>query len=231
MIPGLVSVVIPVFNREGFLAEAIESALAQEGARPEILVVDDGSTDGTSAVASRYAGRIIPLRQENAGPPAARNRGIRAAQGEFLSFLDSDDLWPPRRTRHLQDCLAAHPEAGGAMGHLQYVSVEDSRSERFAEACRAAAPVLNYNLSASLFRANIFQTVGMFDESMRFSDDWDWFVRAREKGVRIEIVPEIALINRRHGENLSNQRETGNHYTLMMLKKALDRRRSEGKKP
>jgi glycosyltransferase involved in cell wall biosynthesis len=231
MIPGLVSVIIPVFNREGFLAEAIESALGQEGIQSEILVVDDGSTDGTPAVAQPFAGRINYLRQENAGPPAARNRGIRAANGEFLSFLDSDDLWPPRRTRLLQDCLAEHPEAGGAMGHLQYVSVDDSRSDRFADACRAAAPILNYNLSASIFRMNIFQRVGLFDETMRFSDDWDWFVRAREQGVRIEIVQEIALINRRHGENLSNQRETGNHYTLMMLKKALDRRRSEGKKP
>ena len=202
MIPGLVSVVIPVFNREGFLAEAIESALGQEGTRPEILVVDDGSTDGTPAVAARYTGRIIYLRQENAGPPAARNRGIREAQGEFLSFLDSDDLWPPRRTRHLQDCLAAHSEAGGAMGYLQYVSVEDSRSARFADACRAAAPVLNYNLSASLFRTDIFQAVGLFDETMRFSDDWDWFVRAREQGVKIEIIPDIALINRRHAQNL-----------------------------
>jgi glycosyltransferase involved in cell wall biosynthesis len=231
MIPGLVSVVIPVYNREGFLAEALESVLGQEGIQSEIIVVDDGSTDGTSAVASRYAGRIVYLRQENAGPPAARNRGIRAAQGEFLSFLDSDDLWPPRRTRQLQECLAAHPEAGGAMGHLQYISVDDSRSDRFAEACRAAAPILNYNLSASLFRARIFQTVGLFDEAMRYSDDWDWFVRAREQGVKIEIIPEISLINRRHAENLSNQRETGNHFTLMMLKKALDRRRSEGKKP
>jgi glycosyltransferase involved in cell wall biosynthesis len=231
MIPGLVSVVIPVYNREEFLAEAVESALAQEQVRLEVLVVDDGSTDGTPAVAGRYSDRIIYLRQENAGPPAARNLGIRTARGEFLTFLDSDDLWPPQRTRRLLECLAAHPEAGGAMGHLQYLSVDVSRSSGFAAARAEAEPVLNYNLSASLFRSERLRAVGEFDETMRYSDDWDWFVRAREQGLRIEILPEVTLINRRHGENLSNQRETGNHFTLMMLKKALDRRRGGGKTP
>ena len=231
MIPDLVSIVIPVYNRESFLAEAIESALAQGDIRSEILIVDDGSTDGTAEVARRYSERVTFLRQENAGPPAARNRGVREARGEYLTFLDSDDLWPPERSRVLLERLVANPTALGAMGHLQYIPVEVSRSERFAAARREAEPVLNYNLSASLFRAESFRAVGMFDESMEYSDDWDWFVRARDKGMRIEILPEVTLINRRHGGNLSNQRETGNHYTLLMVKKALDRRRAGGKTP
>jgi glycosyltransferase involved in cell wall biosynthesis len=227
MIGGLVSVVIPAFNRESFLAEAVESALRQADVRVEVLVVDDGSTDGTPMVARGFADRIVYLRQGNAGPPAARNRGVRAARGEFLSFLDSDDLWPPDRTRKLAECLAAHPDAGGAMGHLQYVSVEDSRSARFAAVCRETGAVLNYNLGASLFRTERFLSVGLFDESMKLSDDWDWFVRAREKGVEMAILPDVTLINRRHGGNLSNRRAEGDHYTLRMLKRALDRRRSE----
>jgi GT2 family glycosyltransferase len=117
------------------------------------------------------------------------------------------------------------------MGHLQYLPVDVSRSGGFAAAREAVEPVLNYNLSASLFRAESLRAVGEFDEILRYSDDWDWFVRAREQGLRIEILPEVTLINRRHGENLSNQRETGNHFTLMMLKKALDRRRGGGKTP
>lgn len=231
MISGLVSTVIPVYNREEFIAEAIESALNQQGVKMEILVVDDGSTDGTVAAASRFGSRIRLIRQENAGPPAARNRGVAAAQGEFLTFLDSDDLWPPHRTRLLLDCLTTHPGAGAAMGQMQYIPADVSRSDRFAAACREAEAIRNYNLGASLFRSSALQAVGGFDETMRYSDDWDWFVRAREKGVRIELVPEVTLINRRHGENLSNQREIGNHYTLMMLKKSLDRRRAREKKP
>jgi glycosyltransferase involved in cell wall biosynthesis len=225
----LVSVIIPVYNREGFLAEAIESALAQEGVAEEIIVVDDGSTDGTAAIAHQYAGRVQYVWQENAGPPAARNHGIQVAAGEYLAFLDSDDLWPKDRTRLLRDRLAQDPNAGVAIGHLQYIPVEISRSADFESAQRTAPAALHYNLSAALIRASCIRTVGVFDAAMRFSDDWDWFVRAREKGVRMVVLPDVTLINRRHADNLSNQREVGNHYTLAMLKKALDRRRAEGK--
>jgi glycosyltransferase involved in cell wall biosynthesis len=223
-----VSVIIPVFNRERILAEAIDSALGQAAAALEVIVVDDGSADGTSDVAMRYGQRIRYAFQENAGPPAARNHGIELAQGDLIAFLDSDDLWPPERTRLLISRLDANPAAGLAMGHMQYVSMEASRSAGFADACRTAPAILNYNLSASLIRAEALSTVGHFDPAMRYSDDWDWFVRAREKNVPMEILPEVTLINRRHPENLSNQRDVGNHFTLMMLKKALDRRRTEG---
>jgi glycosyltransferase involved in cell wall biosynthesis len=231
MIRELVSIIIPVYNREGFIAEAVESALDQLDVDKEVIVVDDGSTDGTAATLRRYLDRINYLRQKNAGPPAARNSGVVMAKGEFITFLDSDDLWPRSRTRLLLNCLNAHPVAGVAMGHLQYVPVEVSPSERYLAASQETESVLNYNLGASLFRASIMQTVGAFDETMRYSDDWDWFIRAREEGIRIELLPDVTLISRRHTENLSNQRYVGNHYTLMMLKKALDRRRADGKKP
>jgi glycosyltransferase involved in cell wall biosynthesis len=226
----LVSVIIPVYNREGILAEAIDSALGQSEAALEIIVVDDGSTDGTADIAKGYGRRIRYVFQENAGPPAARNRGIEMAQGDTIAFLDSDDLWPQDRTHLLLTRLEGNPAAGVAMGHMQYIAMEVSRTAGFVEACRAAPAILNYNLSASLIRAEMFARVGRFDPSMRFSDDWDWFVRAREKDVPVEILPEVTLINRRHQENLSNQRDVGNHYTLMMLKKALVRRRTEGSK-
>jgi glycosyltransferase involved in cell wall biosynthesis len=229
MIPGLVSAVIPVYNREDFLAEAIESALGQEGVRIEVVVVDDGSTDGTPATARGFREQVVYLRQENAGPPAARNRGVNAARGEYLAFLDSDDLWPPERCRLLLERLEVCPKAGGAMGRLQYIPLEATRSARFAEARRGAEPVFGYNLGACLFRAETFRGVGGFDATMTQADDWDWFVRARERGVRIERIEQVTLINRRHAGNLSNLREEGNHYALLMLKKALERRRAGGK--
>lgn len=226
---SLVSVIIPVFNREAFLAEAVESALGQAGASLEVIVVDDGSTDGTARVAAQFADRIRYVFQENAGPPAARNRGVSLAGGEFLAFLDSDDLWPPGRTGILVDWLNAHPATGVAMGHMKYIPVETSRSPQYAKALAETPAVLNYNLSAALIRVSAMRAVRSFDETLRYSDDWDWFVRAREQGIGIDILPDVTLINRRHRENLSNQRAVGDHYTLQMLKKSLDRRRAEKK--
>jgi glycosyltransferase involved in cell wall biosynthesis len=226
---SLVSVIIPVFNREAFLAEAVESALGQAGASLEVIVVDDGSTDGTARVAAQFADRIRYVFQENAGPPAARNRGVSLAGGEFLAFLDSDDLWPPGRTGILLDWLNAHPATGVAMGHMKYIPVETSRSPQCAKALAETPSVLNYNLSAALIRVSAMRAVRSFDETLRYSDDWDWFVRAREQGIGIDILPDVTLINRRHRENLSNQRAVGDHYTLQMLKKSLDRRRAEKK--
>lgn len=225
----LVSVIIPVFNREAFLAEAVESALGQAGAPLEVIVVDDGSSDGTARVAARYADRIRYVFQENAGPPAARNRGVSLAGGNFLAFLDSDDLWPPERTGILLQWLNAHPAAGVAMGHLKYILVETSRSPQYANALAETPAVLNYNLSAALIRASAMRAVRSFDETLRHADDWDWFVRAREQGIGIDILPDVTLINRRHRDNLSNERAVGDHYTLQMLKKSLDRRRAEKK--
>jgi glycosyltransferase involved in cell wall biosynthesis len=227
-VSSLVSVIIPAFNRAEFLAEAIDTALGQRKVTLEVIVVDDGSTDGTSKVADRYAGRIHYFYQENSGPPAARNRGIAQAGGEFLAFLDSDDLWPADRTRILLNWLESHPSTEVAMGHLQYISLEMSRSAQFETACAEAPAILNYNLGAALIRAAAMRRTRAFDESLRFSDDWDWFVRAREQAVVLDVLPQVTLINRRHQTNLSNEREIGNHYTLQMLKKALDRRRKEG---
>jgi len=227
MIRTLVSIIIPVYNRERFIGEAVESALDQQDIDKEVIVVDDGSTDGTTAALQRYLSRINYLRQKNGGPPAARNSGIAVAQGEYVTFLDSDDLWPRGRTRMLLDCLNAHPDAGVAMGRMRYARAEVSRFDEFLAASEKTEPIRNYNLGASLIRASVMQTVGTFDETMRYSDDWDWFVRAREKHIRIEFLPGVTLVNRRHAENLSNERDVGNHYTLMMVKKALDRRRAD----
>ena len=89
----LVSCIVPVFNGERYLAEALDSILAQTYRPVDLIVVDDGSTDGTAQVAAGYGERITYLYQENSGPAAARNKGIDAAQGEFVAFLDADDVW------------------------------------------------------------------------------------------------------------------------------------------
>ena len=99
MVEGLVSIITPCYNGERYLAETIESVLAQTYPDWEMLIIDDGSSDASAAVARRYADRdkrIIPMRQRNKGSAAARNKGIRYAQGQYIALLDADDLWQPR---------------------------------------------------------------------------------------------------------------------------------------
>jgi glycosyltransferase involved in cell wall biosynthesis len=108
------SVVIPTYNRAELVVEAVESVLAQQGVQPEIVVVDDGSTDGTRAALERFAGRIIYVHQPNAGVNAARNAGIRASRGEFVAFLDCDDAWLPFKAQLQLAVMERLPEVGFA---------------------------------------------------------------------------------------------------------------------
>jgi glycosyltransferase involved in cell wall biosynthesis len=219
-----VSVIIPTFNRAGFIMETVESVLKQEYEPKEIIVVDDGSSDNTRNALQVYGSKVKYIYQENAGPPAARNRGITAASGEIIAFLDSDDLWPEHKLRDQMKHFNSDLEIDIVLGALQYFTYKlDNKRKKNLRFL--SEPILAYNLGAAIFRMSAFHKVGMFDEQLHHSDDWDWFVRAMDTGLRFKKIPEVTLYNRRHSGNLSNQRQIGNRHTLHMLKKTLDRRR------
>jgi glycosyltransferase involved in cell wall biosynthesis len=115
----LVSCIVPVSNGERYLREALDSILAQTYRPTEIIVADDGSTDTTPAVATCYGDRIRYVKQDNAGAPTARNRGLRLARGEFVAFLDSDDLWHPEKLERQMRRFEARPELDHCVTHLQ----------------------------------------------------------------------------------------------------------------
>lgn len=221
----LVSVIIPVFNGELFLSNALDSVFAQDYRPIEVIVVDDGSTDGTSRIIQMFSNKVRSTYQTNAGPPVARNRGVEMAEGNMIAFLDSDDLWPKNKLEVQLARLTANPTPDIVLGHLQYFSeIIDSDGK-----CRMnywTEPRLIHNLGAALIRKSAFDQVGYFDETLPYSDDWDWFVRAREHGLVIITEPTVTVLSRRHARNLSNQREMGDRYTLRMIKKTLDRRRN-----
>jgi len=223
-----VSVIIPVFNGEAFLAEAIESILRQDYEPLEIIVIDDGSTDETSTVAGRFP-NIRYVFQENGGPPAARNRGLMMANGAVIAFLDADDLWPENKLE-LQLASLAAPPTEIAVGRRQIIrhaggAGDRDRFEEFAD------PLIGLNLGSGLFRRSVFEKVGPFDETLQYSDDWDWFMRARELGVPIVITEDVVLFYRRHEHNLTNRIELNNRDVMKMLKKSLDRRRLQNNGP
>jgi glycosyltransferase involved in cell wall biosynthesis len=213
----LVSVVIPVFNGERFLREAVESVLAQQYSSLEIIVVDDGSTDGTANVARSLPETVRYLYQTNQGPAAARNRGIEQAQGSLIAFADADDLWPADKLELQLPYLIKEPAVDIVLGRIQQVLL--------SEAQEIAEPAFSVNLGSAIIRKSVFERVGLFDETMRYSEDVDWFMRARESGAAIVTIDAVTLLYRQHEENMTRGKSTSELNVLKALKKSLDRRR------
>jgi len=210
----LVSVIIPVFNGERFLREAVQSVLDQQYARVEIIVVDDGSTDNTAGVA-----RGLPVRylsQANQGPAAARNRGIEQATGSLIAFADADDLWPAGKLESQLPYLTNDPKIEIVLGRIQQVHLS---AQEFGETA------FSVNLGSAVIRKSVFDRVGLFDETMRYSEDVDWFMRARESGAAIVTIDAVTLLYRQHEQNMTRGKSTAELNVLKALKKSLDRRR------
>ena len=220
----LVSVVIPVFNGERFLREAVQSVLDQKYSPIEIIIVDDGSTDGTAAVARSLGETVRYLHQANQGPAAARNRGIEQAQGGLIAFADADDLWPSGKLEVQLPYLVNDPAIEIVMGRIQQVRLSktvngQTHAEEFAD------PAFSVNLGSAVIRKSVFERVGLFDESMRYSEDVDWFMRAREAGAAIITIDVVTLLYRQHEENMTRGKSTSQLNVLKALKRSLDRRR------
>jgi glycosyltransferase involved in cell wall biosynthesis len=201
-----VSVLIPVFNGARFLAAAIESAAAQTLRALEIIVVDDGSTDGSAEVAKR-TGRARVIEQPNRGPGAARNRAVAEARGDHLAFLDADDLWKPSKLERQSEALARKPEAGWFVCRHEFLLDEGEARPRWAPAPEAEATMIAWLPSALLVRRDVFAATRGFDEEIRYGEDIDWFARARDAGFPGDAVEEQLLVRRVHKTNMMHQHQ------------------------
>jgi len=220
-----VSAVIPVFNGAAFLADALASIGAQDIPPDEIVVVDDGSTDASMEIARSIAGVRVVAHERNRGLPAARNSGLATAAGDVIAFLDADDLWAPEKTRLQRDHLLRDADVDIVVGHTQRTRLV-ARDDGSTEFEPWSEPELALSLGAALVRRRVFDAIGGFDESLPFTNDWDWFLRAREQGVVIAVHPEVVQHYRRHDNNMTEAVDDGNRYTLLMLRKSLERRRA-----
>jgi glycosyltransferase involved in cell wall biosynthesis len=220
----LVSVIVPVYNGEKFLAEALDSVAAQDYAPLDVLVVDDGSTDTTAQIAqARPAVRY--LHQANQGNGAAKNTGLAAAAGDFIAFLDADDVWLPGKLRAQMDALLAHPETGFVLCKMEHFLEPGAQwPAAFNEAHYRGQPTA-YLPSALLARRAVFERVGSFDPAIRISNDSDWFFRARDAGVTLEVLPQVWLRRRIHPGNVSQQAEAVSAELLKLVRASLGRKR------
>jgi glycosyltransferase involved in cell wall biosynthesis len=221
-----ISVIIPVYNGEVFLAEAVASVERQHFEPLEIIVVDDGSTDGTAEVASGLNTDITFVRQMNKGAAAARNRGLSLARGNIIGFLDVDDLWTDNKLELQLTHFVKDPDLGIVMGYSQYMrEVHGGDHEHRVE--KFPMPWLVPNFGSALIRRSIFQTVGLLDEELLLGEDIDWFFRARELEVPILIHKEVVQYYRRHDQNMTNQMNRTRNYFARAVRKSLIRRRGK----
>ena len=213
-----VSVIIPLFNCSAFVAEAVESVLGQTVPPREIIVVDDGSTDGSlMAVPKHPLVRVIA--RPHAGIAPTLNHGVRCATGSILAFLDSDDVWLPTKLAKQLAHLNASSANELIFGYSQ-VFVEGDMSESSTEAVPGVAK------SALLLRKEVFDLIGPFAEGKGAHDFLDWYARARELQVFSHVIPEVLFRRRIHGQNdgiLQQAQQRANYFAS--LKKVLDRRR------
>jgi glycosyltransferase involved in cell wall biosynthesis len=217
-----ISVVVPVFNGERFIAAALDSVLAQTQGDFEIIVVDDGSTDDTRSVVMGRGSRVRYERQTNAGPATARNLGIELATGDFVAFLDADDLWIPEKTAVQMARFAGRPELAGCAGHvLNFSGAEAAEGSGHID---AQSKVVTLG-STFIARRSLFDAVGMLNPAYRHRDLQDLIVRAEDRGLMTAILPDVLAQRRIHSTNLSHNRSGADQLELISITRARHARR------
>jgi glycosyltransferase involved in cell wall biosynthesis len=221
----LVTVVIPCYNQAHFVGEAIESVLSQSYRNFEVVVVDDGSTDNTSEVASRYGEEGVRLiRQENRGLAGARNTGIRHSRGEFLVFLDADDRLLPDALEAGLRCFEAHPECALVAGHSRFIDVdgllraEPRPPEPIGSDLYTALLERKYFVipGAVMYRRGVIESVGAFDTSLNATEDYDLYFRIAKK-FPVYWHHEVVLEYRKHGASMTRKAGLMLQHTVVVL--------------
>lgn len=224
---GLVSVVIPAYNAQSFIADTLKSVLSQDYPEVEVVVVDDGSTDATADIVRGFGPRVICLQQENRGnrfaPP--RNRGMAASRGEFITFIDADDLMPPDRISRQVGFLASHPDV--ALVFCNYVNFGPDGPEPHThfDTCPVLSALLgerdelildyagkyladeNFALTGSfMVRRHLAASLPGFDETLAGSEDFHYYFRL-SRHTRSGVLRHVGLMRRIHGGNLTSDSE------------------------
>lgn len=235
MLP-LVSVVVPAFNCAAFVGEAVRSALDQSEVQVQVIVVDDGSTDDTPRVLATFGDRIEVLSQRNAGPGAARNVGMQRAHGDYIAFLDADDLWLPGKVAAQVKHLAAAPGTDAVYSRWHVWVPESDGTYRFpgwatrpvdcsagiaAEASGSlyTSLLLDCHILTStvLMRRSLMQRLGGFDESLRCGEDYDYWLRMSRQ-TRIDCIAAVGALYRLSAASATHRPQPVNAEREVLLR-------------
>jgi glycosyltransferase involved in cell wall biosynthesis len=199
----VVSVVVPVYNGERFLAECLDSLVAQDYPAVEIVVVDDGSTDGSAAIAERYDG-VRVLRRAHVGLAATRNAGVRATTGSLIGFCDADDWWKPQKASAQVAYLEAHPEVDIALCRLETHFEPGVAHPAWLIPDQRYGDLDGVSPTSALFRPAVFEQLE-YRTDMVPGSDTNLLIRARTAGFHIAVIDELLLVRRIHGDNMNDR--------------------------
>jgi glycosyltransferase involved in cell wall biosynthesis len=223
-----VTAAIPVRDGETYLAEAIESVLAQSRPCDQVVVIDNGSSDGSAAIAAGYGPAVEVVAEPRPGVGAARNAAVVASQGDFFAFLDADDLWQPDKIERQLAAFEARPELQLVFGHVRQFASPDLPAARVAALRIPEVPQPGLHIGVMLARRAAIDAVGPWAEDVRVSDGLSFLLRARELGLAEEMLAETVTLRRVHGDNHSIHNRDQRAEFARHLKRSLDRRRQAG---
>lgn len=227
-----ISVVIPVLDGAKYLAAAIDSVLAQTDPPDEVIVaIDQGTTDASAAIAGSYGGCVatVPVRAFS-GTCASLNAGIAAARGAYLCFLDADDLWLPDKLAVQRAAFAARPELDAVFTRIRQFLSDDLPADLASRLACPAEPMSGVAKQTMMIRRSAFDRVGAFDETLRHVDFIDWYARATEARLVMQVIDAVVVLRRIHAANGGIRMRDGQRAeNIVALKRALDRRRERAK--
>jgi len=217
-----VSVVIAAYNSEAYIAEAIESVLGQTVPPDEVIVIDDGSTDGTRGVLDSFGDRIVALTQANSGQAVAVNKGLALARGELIGFCDADDLWTARKLEMQQALLDHDGSVEAAFGKVQQFVSPDVPEQHRARLTPAVEIMPGELKQCMLIHRAALMRIGPFDETLPATFFIAWLGRAKQSGLKTAHVDEVVVRRRLHlGNGGRTNTDAQNLQTLMALRKAI----------
>jgi glycosyltransferase involved in cell wall biosynthesis len=226
-----VSVVVPIFNRANFIGESLASLQRERTVETEIIVVDDGSTDGSIdavRLLAKHDPRIRLITGEHQGVSAARNIGVRSANGQYITFLDSDDISAPGRIERQLRKLESNPDIVAVIGETLWF--EALTPELDPVPGTRHIRTLSVTLHSAMFLLSTFDVYGLFDEGLELCEDLDFFLRLLEGGAKFLMETELASLCRRHQSNMTSNGQAKRKAFLAALQRSIARRRGSGGK-
>lgn len=227
----LVSIILPVKDGAEHIVEALNSvAQAAKEYWYEIIVINDGSTDETERIVQESGIPVLYFTQSNQGAAAARNYGLQHAQGEYIAYIDADDVWTIDHLTTLMEIFYKRPAVQIALGYSQrFISTDADITSKtpLASHTKYGSPALLPSLGCALILKDVFASVGVLEPKYHWHEDVDWYLRARELGIHIAVTKKVVKYYRLHAQNTTRDLTPTDHKILHVLAASLGRRKDK----